>query len=115
MYADGKHIPGSPFKVRVILPPKPENVKAHGPGLQDGKVGTDGHFKVETDNAGTGTLAVRVHGPKGAFKINMQKDPQNDRTIIVRYNPVHAGQYTVQITWSNTHIPGSPFTINIAE
>ena len=112
---NGKHIPGSPFKVGVSLPPKPENVKVHGAGISDGKVGTDGYFKVETDNAGTGTLAVRVHGPKGSFKINMNKDPENDRTVLVRYDPIHAGQYTVAITWSDVHIPGSPFTINIAK
>ena len=108
---DGQHIDGSPFKMKVSSPPMPENVKAYGPGLDNGVVGQEGNFVVETKEAGAGTLAVRVHGPKGAFKINMKRDPGNDRTIHVRYDPTLAGEYTVDITWSDTHIPGSPFKV----
>ena len=95
------------------LPPKPQNVRAHGPGLDDGYIGQEGNFMVETGEGGAGTLAVRVHGPKGAFKINMRRHPENDRTILVRYDPNHPGAYTVDITWSEIHVPGSPFTVNI--
>ena len=108
---DGQHVVGSPFKVKVSSPPMPDKVRAHGPGLNNGIVGQEGNFVVETKDAGAGTLAVRVHGPKGAFKINMKRDPDNDRTIHVRYDPTLAGEYTVDITWSDTHIPGSPFKV----
>lgn len=112
---DGQHVEGSPFKVKVSSPPMPENVKAYGPGLDNGVVGQEGNFVVETKEAGAGTLAVRVHGPKGAFKINMKRDPGNDRTIHVRYDPTLAGEYTVDITWSDTHVPGSPFKVLVKE
>ena len=112
---NGEHIKGSPFKVKVMTPPKPENVKAYGPGLDNGCVGQEGNFTVETGEGGAGTLAVRVHGPKGAFKINMRRHPENERTILVRYDPTHVGLYTVDITWSDVHIPGSPFKVDIAE
>ena len=110
---NGNHVKGSPFKAKFLMPPKPQNVRAHGPGLEDMYVGQEGNFMVETSEGGAGTLAVRVHGPKGAFKINMRRHPENERTILVRYDPNHPGPYTVDITWSDIHVPGSPFTVNV--
>ena len=110
---NGQHVQGSPFKVRVITPPIPENVKAYGPGLKDGWINEEGNFSVETANAGTGLLAIRIHGPKGAFKINTKRHPENDRIVLVSYNPTHAGKYIIEITWATTPIPGSPFTAHI--
>lgn len=112
---NGAHVKNSPFKVKVLHPPNPSKVKAYGPGLENGFIGQEGNFTVETEEGGAGTLAVRVHGPKGAFKINMRRHPDNDRTILVRYDPAHVGKYTVDITWSEKHIPGSPFEVNVAD
>ena len=127
---DGKHILGSPFSVQFDLrghysssvsseadtmSPASEKVKAYGSGLEDGYVGQEGNFVIETEEAGSGPLVVQVHGPKGAFKINMRHHPENEHTILVHYDPNLAGLYTVDITWSETHIPGSPFKIDIAE
>ena len=111
----GSHVKNSPFKLKVVTPPKPQNVKAYGAGLENGFIGQEGNFTVETGEAGTGTLAVRVHGPKGAFKINMRRHPDNDRTILVRYDPNHVGKYTVDITWSDVHVPGSPFEVEFTQ
>ena len=112
---NGADVDGSPFKLRVLTPPKPANIKAYGPGLEDGYVGQEGTFTVETAEGGSGTLQVRVHGPKGAFKIHMRRHPDNNRTILVRYDPTHVGKYNIDITWSDTPIPGSPFEVNISE
>ena len=112
---NGENITSSPFKVKVSDPPKPENVVVHGPGVGDGFVGQEGNFTIETEKAGTGTMSVRVHGPKGAFKIHMRRHPDNDRTILVRYDPKYVGQYKIDVTWSDVHVPGSPFTVNIKE
>ena len=112
---NGADVNGSPFKVRVLTPPKPANIKAYGPGLEDGFVGQEGTFTVETGEGGSGTLQVRVHGPKGAFKIHMRRHPDNNRTILVRYDPTHIGKYNIDITWSDTPIPGSPFEVNISD
>ena len=111
---NGNHVKGSPFKTKVLIPPKPQNIRAFGPGLGDGYVGQEGNFTVETGEGGAGTLAVRVHGPKGAFKIIMRRHPDNERTILVRYDPTHPGDYTVDITWSEVHVPNSPFAIHIS-
>ena len=127
---DGKPILESPFSVQFdirghysssvssetdMTPPTSEKVKAYGPGLEDGYIGQEGNFVIETEEGGSGTLLVQIHGPKGAFKINMRRHPENERTVLVRYDPNIAGLYTVDITWSETHIPGSPFKVDIAE
>ena len=112
---NGADVAGSPFKLRMLTPPKPANIKAYGPGLKDGFVGQEGTFTVETGEGGSGTLQVRVHGPKGAFKIHMRRHPDNNRTILVRYDPTHVGKYSIDITWSDIPIPGSPFSINIVD
>lgn len=112
---NGANVPGSPFRVRVTTPPIPENVRAHGPGLEDGLVGQEGNFTVETAEAGTGLLAVRVHGPKGAFKINTTRDRNHPRSILVSYSPTHVGTYVIEITWAGVDIPGSPYRVAISE
>jgi filamin len=109
----GKHVQGSPFKVRVASPPRPEKVLCYGAGLEGGVVGSRGVFIVDTKSAGGGVLAVRVHGPKGAFKIHMEKSPEDDRLIVVSYNPTEAGRYRMDIKWSDADVPGSPFSVQI--
>ena len=112
---NGAHIKNSPFKVKVLTPPDATKVRAFGPGLENGFVGQEGNFTVETEDGGAGTLSVKVHGPKGAFKINMRRHPDNDRTILVRYDPTNPGKYTVDIMWSEIHIPGSPFKMEFTD
>ena len=110
---NGNPIAGTPFEVRVIQTPEPEKVVVQGPGLQDGYLGQQGNFTIETADAGSGTLSVNVEGPKGGFKINLSRDPENERTILADYNPQYAGQYIISIQWSNVSVPGSPFIVNI--
>ncbi len=110
------YIPGSPFKIRVHPGPKAGNVRAYGRGLEAGmKVGDKGEFMIETKNAGIGTLTIRVHGVKDAFKIEANPQSELDpRTLIGHYDPKEGGEYVVAIRWSGVHVPGSPFTIHIA-
>jgi len=112
---NGVLIQGTPFRLKLVTPPRPENVTAYGPGLQDGCVGQAGKFAVDTAEGGTGMLAVRVHGPKEAFKIKTSRHPDNDRTLMVQYNPTNAGQYKIDILWSGEHIQGSPFIVNMID
>lgn len=70
---------------------------------------------METKGAGPGTLKVRIHGPKGAFKVQMFRESNKDRTIGVLYSPEEAGIYTVNIMWSDEHAQGSPFQVCIAD
>ena len=112
---NGSPIEGTPFNVKVIQTPKPEKVTVEGPGLQDGYIGQEGNFTIDTAEAGSGTLSLNVEGPKGGFKVNLSRHPENERIIIANYNPQYAGEYVINILWSGVSVPGSPFTVNIQE
>ena len=109
------YIPGSPFKIRVHPGPNAGMVKAYGPGLEPAvKVGDTGDFTVETKNAGIGTLTIRVHGVKGAFKIEANPASDSDpRTLNGNYSPREPGDYIIAVRWSGAHVPGSPFSVHI--
>lgn len=107
---------GSPFLIRVGQEPDPSQVYAYGPGLENGILDSfQGNFLVETKGAGPGTLKIRIHGPKGAFKVEMYRDHTKERRIGVRYNPNEPGRYTVNIKWADQHIPGSPYEVHVVE
>jgi len=112
----GEHIQGSPFTLRVAGLPDPSKVHVSGPGIQDGVLAVyQSRFKVDTVGAGGGELTVKIRGPKGAFRVEMQRQSQKDRTIQCRYDPSEPGDYFIQIKWSGEHVPGSPFHVHIAE
>lgn len=92
-----------------------EEVRVHGPGLSECLVGQEGNFTVETSRAGDGKLEIDMSGPKGAFQIKMRRHPENNHTILVRYDPVVVGTYTIDVLWSGDRVPGSPFTVNVLE
>ena len=49
----------------------------------------------------------------GAFRVEMQRESQKDRTILCRYDPTEVGDYIVHVKWSGEHVPGSPFHVQI--
>ncbi len=112
---NGFEIEQSPFKVKVYPPPRPDQVRAEGPGLTDSSVGEKGSFEVNVSEAGHGYLSFKVQGPKGGFKINLQRDSEDNDKILADYHPTHAGAYIVSLLWAGEHIPNSPFNITVAE
>jgi filamin len=109
-----KHVPKSPFIIKVYQGADPTKCRAYGNGLEDGIVGEPGSFTIETRDAGAGTLQVRLHGVKDAFKIDIKpKDQRDPRTLIARYDATKPGEYLITIKWSDVHIPGSPFRVRL--
>ena len=109
-------IPGSPFRIKVKQAANAGMVKAYGPGLRNGRLGDRGEFTIETKNAGTGTLTIRVHGVRGSFKVEVfAKNPDEPRILTARYSPTIAGEFVIFIRWAGTQIPGSPFKVLIAD
>lgn len=103
----GQHIPGSPQILKVYAGADASKCRAHGPGLEDGRVGRPSTFVIETRDAGAGTLKVRLHGVKNAFKIELApKDQMDQRTLHARYNPRKPGDYLITIKWDEKNIPG---------
>ena len=110
----GQHIPCSPFILKVFPGADARKCNAYGSGLEDGLVSKASSFIIETKNAGAGILKVRLHGLKGAFKIEIQpKDQKDRRTLLAKYDPTQPGEYLITIKWSDVHIPGSPFRVKI--
>ena len=50
---------------------------------------------------------------KGAFRVEMQRESQKDRTILCKYEPTEPGDYRIEVKWSGEHVPGSPFMVMI--
>ncbi|CAL8338413.1 unnamed protein product [Merluccius merluccius] len=107
---DGHPVPGSPFPVEAQLPPDPSKVKAFGPGLKGGLVGSPAAFSIDTKGAGTGGLGLTVEGPTEA---KIECSDNGDGTCSVSYLPTEPGDYLVNILFENVHIPGSPFRADI--
>nr|XP_020466872.1 filamin-B isoform X2 [Monopterus albus] len=107
---DGHPVPGSPFSVEAQLPPDPSKVKAFGPGLKGGLVGSPAEFTIDTKGAGTGGLGLTVEGPTEA---KIECSDNGDGTCSVSYLPTEPGDYLVNILFEEVHIPGSPFRADV--
>lgn len=51
--------------------------------------------------------------PSGAFRVEMQRGSQKDRTILCKFDPTEPGDYRVEVKWAGDHVPGSPFAVMI--
>ena len=110
------HIPGSPFKIKVHPGPDASKVIVTGPGIKDSILGEDSEIYIDTREAGIGTLLIKVHGVKDAFKIDANPVNEDDkRLLLATYSPTVAGSYDIFIRWSGVHVPGSPFKVQITK
>ncbi|CAF0927406.1 unnamed protein product, partial [Didymodactylos carnosus] len=83
-----EHVPGSPYTLKISGAPDANKVRVSGPGIEHGVLSTfQSRFTCETKGAGAGQLTVKIRGPKGAFRVEMQREHLQDRTIMCRYNP----------------------------
>lgn len=102
----GEPISHRPFKLTCLTGSDPLKVKASGPGLNKGIVNRPAEFMIDTRGAGQGGLGVTVEGPCEAA-INCRDN--GDGTCSVAYLPTEIGDYGINITFNDQHIPGSPF------
>ncbi|CAB3388551.1 Hypothetical predicted protein [Cloeon dipterum] len=110
----GQHVPGSPFSLKVAGSPDASKVRVFGPGIEHGVLATfQSRFVCDTRGAGAGQLTVRIRGPKGAFRVEMQRESQRDRSILCKYEPTEPGDYKLEVKWAGQHVPGSPFSVMI--
>ena len=45
--------------------------------------------------------------------MELDRANQKERLVHCRYNPVEPGQYTINVLWSNAHVEGSPYAIDV--
>ncbi len=88
-------------------------VTAFGHGLEEGVIGQEGNFTINTDGCGDGKLVVTIDGSRGSFKTCLRRHPDQERTVLGRYDPTYIGKYTINIQWNDEHIQGSPFVVDI--
>jgi len=72
------------------------------------------------ENGGSNCVSVKVAYKRrlsvlGGFRVEMQRDARQPRTIACRYDPTEPGMYAIQIMWSGVHVPGSPFLVHICD
>lgn len=73
-------------------------VRVYGPGIEHGVLATfQSRFICDTRGAGAGQLTVRVRGPKGAFRVEMQRESQKDRTILCKVSKMNRNTKRNQI------------------
>ncbi|XP_021916471.1 filamin-A isoform X2 [Zootermopsis nevadensis] len=102
----GEPVSPTPYRLACTTGSEPGKVHASGPGLAHGIVGKPAEFRIDTRGAGQGGLGVTVEGPCEAA-INCRDN--GDGTCSVAYLPTEPGDYGINITFNECHIPGSPF------
>ena len=113
VFFDNVPVAGSPLRAVFANPCHPELVVAAGPS--DGTVGRRLEFLVDTSKAGGGDLEVNVTGPAhGDLFVTIEEgdSPTQHRLF---YTPDAEGQHSLDISWSGTPVPGSPFKLEVAQ
>ena len=105
---------GSPFVATVIDPPSPQLVRAWGAGLVGTTLTNEGEFTVDTRKAGAGLLSVSVRDHEDLFKIQTTRTRANG-LLKVSYCSRAAGSFLMDVKWSGSHIPLSPFNITVSD
>lgn len=95
-----------PYLLKCLKESDPNRVFAIGPGLHSGIVNEVAEFSIDTRAAGHGALGVTVEGP---CECHLNCRDNGDGTCNIAYWPTECGDYTVNITFNDHHIPGSPF------
>uniref|UniRef100_A0A2L2Y5X3 Putative filamin n=1 Tax=Parasteatoda tepidariorum TaxID=114398 RepID=A0A2L2Y5X3_PARTP len=90
----GKHLPGSPFKINVLVKDigNATKVKITGAGLKEGKT--------HTDNPSRSAAELKC-------------EDRGEGVIVCSYKPSEPGYYVINLKFADHHIPGSPFTVKV--
>lgn len=109
----GMHVSGSPFQYSVgqLNMGGFHKVQVGGPGLEKGEVGLWNACNIYTREAGPGVLTLAVEGPS---KAEIRTEDRPNGFLGALYKVPKAGMYGLHIKYDDTHIPGSPFMVNIA-
>ncbi|XP_078037195.1 filamin A protein cher isoform X5 [Augochlora pura] len=108
---DGKNIPGSPFKPKILPTVESSKVVLSGPGVSP--VCTASFpidFVVDTSKAGYGDLEVQVLGPDQVpRKVEIQD--LGDGKYRARYLPDDCGRYQIKVRYGGVEVPDCPIMI----
>lgn len=102
-------IPIKEINVNAQLGQDASRCRVTGGGLTSALVGQPANFRIHTQGAGNGGLALEIKGPSESE--TAIKD-HSDGSCTVEYTPQAPGVYQIGIMYGDNkdHIPGSPFT-----
>ena len=108
----GKEVPKSPFPVQATPQGPPcSKVKAYGPGLERGVANEPCRFTIDTrEVTQPGGIGVTVEGPAES---KIECVDNQDGTCDVTYYPDVPGDYNINVTYADEHIPHSPFKAKV--
>ncbi|KAL3308646.1 hypothetical protein Ciccas_012818, partial [Cichlidogyrus casuarinus] len=85
-------------------------VRAYGDGLRKAIAGKPAHFTIDSRDAPCAPLSVTIEGP---IEAKIDYLDHGDGTCGVEYLPMEPGPYTVNVLYQDSHIPGSPFPVQV--
>ncbi|XP_065219553.1 filamin-A isoform X2 [Planococcus citri] len=109
----GVAVPGSPFKVHVAQPLRPEKVQIFGPGIESGvKPNRPTHFTADCRDAGPGKLDLKLKSDLGS-EIPLDITDNEDGTYLIDYSVPAPGDYTLNCRYEGVQVPQSPLKIKV--
>ena len=104
-------IPGSPFLVNCYKAPSVSPPKLDKSNLC--MIGESYKFKVETKDAGEGTLLAACTEAEGSANVEVIDKGKGQHRVLV--TPLKAGKLPVSIRWRDREVPGSPFELEVED
>ena len=107
----GKPAGKTPYHVQVApgaSVPKPDAVKAWGPGLEKVVALEPAKFTVDASKAGNGDLGLAISGPAECV---VDCTDNGDGTFDCEYVAPMPGVYKVDLKFADKDVPGSPFSV----
>jgi len=108
-----QHIVGSPCK--IVVAQDVDASKCHVSGIKSDSyqyANVSQEFYIDTSQGGSGTLKVTVGDPNDKQIDTYIKRGDNDK-FSVRFITGSEGIYTINVLWSEVHVPGSPFKVHV--
>ena len=106
----------SRFQYAKFVSFQPKEITCTGHGLQKGFIGRPTSFQVDTSRAGVGVLKVTITTVGGnPVAADINPHPTQKECFEVSYLPNRAGELTINISWSDQPVPGSPFLVDILD
>ena len=104
---EGEEIEGWPIEVCGT---DQSSLKIYGPGLEEAIVGEHSEFFIVTKQAGEGSIGLTIEGP-AETPVACSEDQED--VYRFSYTPTSPGIYSLNVTFSDKPVDGSPFLITV--
>ena len=106
---NGKPAGESPYHVNVApgaSMPKPDLVRAYGPGLEKSTALEPAEFFVDASEAGDGDIGIAISGPS---ECEVNVEDEGDGKYHCTYTAPRPGVYNIDVKFADEDVQGSPF------